>query len=865
MLQELARADPDLAKRVVDLPWFTDDLIQIERDALSMLHELARADLELAKLVIVLPWFTDDLIRIERDALSMLQDLVRMARADLELAKLVVVLPWFTDDLIRIERDALSMLQGLARADPDLVKRVVDLPLLTDDLTTAEIRALRALQGISSMDLELARLVVGLPWFADGVTVHERDVLSELRRRALRDAELARRVANLSWFADGVTIHELRVLTVMPAYALRTWDFTDSDGDGMIDAAETKYGFDPDDAASFPGEPEVFHAERHPIRGSETGAYYELGLDSIEIRWTDPEDGSFVLSLRTADSAEWDIYYGGHYPGTAPVKFGLLGLSGKETLVGRFSKYAPDRSFVEDYSEFTIDLASLEMPDRSVIGNPSNRLSYTFSSNFPEQAEAQYREFLSRVFPLMYGHLGPPAQTINVHIEYVGDTDSFTIVDDGRTLLTDAGFIPRLIVHEFVHAWNGGFNISRDENWEYDDALTGFEEGLAEGMAYEVIHEYARSYPTHSATIQLLEHRPYQYWSAKTTSYDAIKNVRWTGAGDFWTLGEYGAATRYSIAATTVQMMIRENAHFMKEFMARYHALIRDDPDWRPNRDDVAGMWADIVPTLNGYPLMEVLDTLPVFNGRKLDEGVYVLDAIRAYGEAGDQQFAVAYANRDGRLWWAASEEELDQVPEWIRTSLSDGDRYYIDTQASSFTVKVYDAYGKEYAGYNFETSWDRYPDGTPTGLGWFEAGDLRMEKFPIGLYRETVTFTDYAQHDEGATQDYYFFGVRGFEQDLEEEYVIMIGVDGVPEGKAEIVIDGRDHIAPIKSGVAIFRSRQWPFDMQGRFPITVTNAESASNVYYRTLIEAGTLLDYFQHQFIIVDTDFDGIEDQFE
>ena len=469
------------------------------------------------------------------------------------------------------------------------------------------------------------------------------------------------------------------------------------------------------------------------------------------------------------------------------------------------------------------------------------------------------------MFPIMYEHLGPPVQTINVHIEYVGDTASFMIVDDGRTLLTDAGFIPRLIVHEFVHAWNGGFNITRDKNWEYDDALTGFRGGTRRGVAYEVIHEYARSYPTHSATIQLLEHRPYHYWSGKTTSYDAIKNVRWTGAGDFWTLGEYGAAARYSIAGTTVQMMVRENAHFMKEFMARYHALIREDPDWRPNRDDIVDMWADIVPTLNGYPLTEVLDTLPVFNGRQLDEGVYVLDAIRAYGETGDQQFAVTYANPDGRLWWAVSEEELDQVPEWIRTSRSDGDLYYIDTQASGFTVKVYDAYGKEYAGYSFETSWDRYPDGTPIGLGWFEADDLRMEKFPIGLYRETVTFTDYVEHDEGATQDYYFFGVRGFEQDVEEEYVIMIGVDGVPEGKAEIVIDGRDYIAPIKSGAAIFRSRQWPFDLQGRFPITITNAESVSNIYYRTLIEAGTLLDYFQHQFIMVDTDFDGIEDRFE
>ena len=50
-------------------------------------------------------------------------------------------------------------------------------------------------------------------------------------------------------------------------------------------------------------------------------------------------------------------------------------------------------------------------------------------------------------------------------------------------------------------------------------------------------------------------------------------------------------------------------------------------------------------------------------------------------------------------------------------------------------------------------------------------------------------------------------------------------------------------HTAPIENGVAIFRSTEWPFDMQGRFPITITNAESVSRSYYRTLIEAGTVI----------------------
>lgn len=293
-------------------------------------------------------------------------------------------------------------------------------------------------------------------------------------------------------------------------------DFTDSDGDGMTDVAENKYGFDPFDASSFPQEPEL-------------AANY--------------------------------------------------------------------------YSEFGIRLSTREFPEPSSIGDPSNRISYTFSNDFPEEAESQYREFLKRVFPILYEYLGPPAETLNVSIENVREEDeAIEITDAGRTLLTDTSFIPRLIVHEMAHAWKGRYAITTDENWEYDFALSGFEEGTAEGMAFEVIHEYVRSYPNDTATLQLLEERPAQYWSRGTTFYDAIKNLRWTGAGDFWNPPS-GADYRYSISATTVQMMVRENPHFMSEFMSLYYQAIREDSNWRPNREDVVNMWETVVPELNGYPL----------------------------------------------------------------------------------------------------------------------------------------------------------------------------------------------------------------------------------------------------------------------
>ena len=289
-----------------------------------------------------------------------------------------------------------------------------------------------------------------------------------------------------------------------------TGDFTDSDGDGMTDVAKRKYGFDSKDALSFPTEPELTaetNPERHAIEDSNIGAYYEVDSSRIDIKWTNPEDGSYSLSLKTEGSDHWNIYHGGHYDDWADVEFKAFDLTGNETLVGRFSKHTPDRSFVADFPSFVIDLSAVEFLEPSVPGDPSNRVSYTFSSDFPSWSETQYREFLKRVFPIFYEHLGHPAETLNVFFDYSRDSYEFLVIDGGRTLLTDASFIPRLIVHELVHAWKGRYTITSDENWEYDDSLSGFEEATAEGMAFEIIHEYVRSYPDDLATIQLLEGR----------------------------------------------------------------------------------------------------------------------------------------------------------------------------------------------------------------------------------------------------------------------------------------------------------------------------------------------------------------------
>ncbi len=649
-------------------------------------------------------------------------------------------------------------------------------------------------------------------------------------------------------------------------------DFTDTDGDGMTDIAELKYDFDPNNAASFPEEPEVILPEQFIIEDSGIGAYFEVGRDSIELKWTNPEDGSYYLSLKKEGDREWDIYYGGHYPESAAVELDKFGLSETDVLKGRFTKYGLDLNFIQYYSEFNIDLSSVDFPDNSEIGKPTNKISYTFSDDFPSEAEKSYRKFLKRVWPILQDRLGPPAESFNVFIKNMGeDTSFFMITNNGRTFLTDTDFIPRLIAHEFVHAWKGQYSITTGDAWQYQPDLSGFEEGMAEGLAFDIIHEYVRSYPNDEATIKLLNWRPYQYWSSRTTYYDSIKNTRWSGAGKFWTDAS-GQRNRYSIAATTVQMMLLEQPTFTKDFSAAYYSKIREEPEWRTNREDILNMWENIVPEVNDLPLRTYLNSLPVFNGHNLDEGLYVLSTIRPYGTQGDQQFALGYAIRgdicfdnDGMVWWGICDKDLDEIPSWLNTMKTDDNFTYIDTQGSAFTVDVRDAKNNKVLTNDYKTRWDRREDGGPSGFGWVLLPDLAFENFEQGLYKETVTFSEFTEYDSGASESFYFIGLNGFSQDRSNEYVVMIGVDGVAEGTVDFILNGESFTEPIVKGLAIAKSITLPFDTQESFDIKITDKDGVSHTYRRTLLEAGTVRNFFQHQFIIVDTNFNGIEDQFE
>lgn len=94
-----------------------------------------------------------------------------------------------------------------------------------------------------------------------------------------------------------------------------------------------------------------------PTVASGMGAYYEVGIRAITLRWANPSTGgSYALTLKNGSQT---IYYGGHSIDSASVDFTRFGLAGTETLRGHFSEYAANRSWVKDFPEFVIELAKV--------------------------------------------------------------------------------------------------------------------------------------------------------------------------------------------------------------------------------------------------------------------------------------------------------------------------------------------------------------------------------------------------------------------------------------------------------------------------------------------------------------------------
>ena len=180
---------------------------------------------------------------------------------------------------------------------------------------------------------------------------------------------------------------------------------------------------------------------------------------------------------------------------------------------------------------------------------------------------------------------------------------------------------PQLLTHELVHVFRDNVLITSNQLWQYDNTLSGFEEGFAQAVSYECMNKYIEMYPGD----------PYvntnQIWlSDYEWDYD-FQNVKELRTTDFWSdSGGMGIFwERYEMAAAAIRkiQIEKQEDNFYSDFNNKWYALLNANHDLRSSRELVVKIIKEIIPTIEGLDATDWINQQYIFDcqihpGRKI-------------------------------------------------------------------------------------------------------------------------------------------------------------------------------------------------------------------------------------------------------
>ena len=428
------------------------------------------------------------------------------------------------------------------------------------------------------------------------------------------------------------------------AFSYVTGDFTDSDGDGMTDVAENRFGYDPNDATSFPTE----------------------------------------------------------------------------------------TYFLEENSTMT------EVPrEEQVLLSPNNRFYYKFidfhkfGDNDPQKHQ-EVRDFLAKVMPIMYDRLGVPVENIICKVKCVGNVGVWYSTENGRKLLIGDYLNHRILVHEIIHAWKGGYNLGSPHGfYGYNGTYMGFEEGITDAMSYEIMREYVRAYPTEEFSQDFVFSGWWQYTtSVANNDYDLIKFLPQTTAGLGFTGNMEVTFQRYGIAGNTFLQWITKNPSAYKHLFERLITIRRTNYNFYFLRENLMDSINARMSSIGGEKLRDVFNAIPVLSTKSLDERLYPI--IVPYFDAktgnGIYRYGITYS---WQQWTSTSvhESEISEglFPDYLkftnytdwRTGKSNPSRYVFDFRNQPLIVSVHDIQGNHFGDFHHETPYEEDEHGNAPSGTW--------------------------------------------------------------------------------------------------------------------------------------------------
>jgi hypothetical protein len=526
----------------------------------------------------------------------------------------------------------------------------------------------------------------------------------------------------------------------------------------------------------------------------------------------------------------------------------------------------PRQSYFLDDLGITIN----DITDDSKIGSSSDRI-YFYFSKFSHSLESRTRSFMIKLFPILYNKLGNPSRTIACKLHNRGGSSgSWMASSSGTRIYANNTWNPRLLVHEIIHVWSGKYKFASNHNWQWDNMLSGFEE-VAEGMAYEIIHDFIEAYPNDPESIIILKGGAWDEWSGRFSNYDLNKHQRRTEGGDFW-VGPLTSNDRYNISSVLMQIFMKHDEDFYRKIYKRFYETIESDPNFFPTRENIIELWSSVVPTVNGIPTKHYLEAMPILNCNKLKPELYAIALPDGKFSNGGRQklFCVFPDNQKGEFWWSSSiyDSNMEQygIPSWFGQFKGSDNYYYTDNRKQAYTVKVRNSMGILLSTIHDElNNPTRSTDGGPSTIATSTPSSLYGKNYEIGLYKMTLEFPNYKKFTENYTEDSYFFGYRDFKQAKNRGRTVMLGIDCLSESSnAKMVLNGKSYFTKMKNGCAIFEIESLNEEGVAKFLIH-SEDRNRTNTYQRAIIIGGTADGYRHQPILIIDKDFDGNEDIYE
>lgn len=537
-----------------------------------------------------------------------------------------------------------------------------------------------------------------------------------------------------------------------------------------------------------------------------------------------------------------------------------------------FNPYDP-KSRPVDIGYFYEQGSHIGIVDSQPTGSPDDLMYFRFN-NWPEDLENQYKDIIVHLMPLLFRMVGEPAnkQIIDVYNRGKGSVSSWTVSNKGKTMMASEWYNPKMFIHELLHAWKGKYTFtnkggSSDTSWRHTKDTAGFEEGSADGLTIEIIHEFIDCYPNHqmskfcTSSVQSLR-------TGTTSTFDFSHGDQFMSGGNLWH-DPSSIHYRYAVAGDTFRILTAHDEFFMRKALDNYYAKIDADIKYRPSAENLIEVFAEVLPEVNGVDTKKFLENLPWMSGKNIPNQLHIANMENHQGWGGGQpSIYPAFANKNGKTYqYYAKRSSLENhgLPTWLKYYEDSNGYMWPDHMNQPFEVKINTIFGELVDTINETTSNNYDSNGKPRDLGRVKPATLARSNWPVGLYKQTITFTEYAKHTEHASTNSYFFGYENFSQD-KAEFVIILGVDCEVAEKVVFRLNDYHQTSEIVNGCAVFRTNKIPTNSKFIVEFDVFDLNGSQQTYKRAVIKTAYTRDmYLQHSYVVVDRDFNGIEDIYE